>query len=108
MRLEIDEAIFRVFEARAKPGKLELLRRKFASTSITVVNGERGNLGYFFGEPVSSKQDSLIFVSVWENLDAIKDRFGAAWQESFLPDGYDELIEECSIRHFRFDGEIHS
>ena len=78
MNLDIDGAIFRVFEAYAKPGKLELLRAKFASTSVSVVNGEPGNLGYFFGQPVSSQQNSLVFVSVWESIDAIKGRFGEA------------------------------
>ena len=108
MNLKIDKAVFRVFEARTKPGKLEMLRQKLSSTSVAVVNGEPGNLGYFFGEPLSSENDSLVFVSVWESLDAIKRRFGADWQESFLPEGYGDLIEICSIRHFRFDGEIRS
>lgn len=57
---------------------------------------------------MASQEDSLVFVSVWESLEAVKGRFGADWQESFLPEGYDDLIEKCSVRHFRFDGEIHS
>ena len=30
----------------------------------------------------------------------IKARFGHDWRASFLPPGYAELIEECSVEHY--------
>ena len=42
-----------------------------------------------------------MFVSVWIDLDAVKSRFGKNWEKSFIPDGYEELIETCSLRHLK-------
>jgi hypothetical protein len=33
-------------------------------------------------------------------VDAIRARFGHDWRSSFLPPGYAELIEECSVEHY--------
>ncbi|MEO0368281.1 MAG: antibiotic biosynthesis monooxygenase [Pseudomonadota bacterium] len=102
--MQLSKSILRVFEVRAKKGAVEPLRQKLSDTSISVVKGKPGNLGYFFGQNLSTDGDGLVFISVWENLDAIKSYFGESWEESYLPDGYDELIESCSIRHIEFDG----
>ena len=53
-----------------------------------------------FGKCVQGGENIVMFVSVWEDLDAVKTRFGSDWQISYLPEGYGDLIEECSIRHF--------
>lgn len=91
--------ILRLFQVRAKPACAEELIEKFAVTSAEVVRGEPGNQGYFFGKGVKSDNDYVFFASIWRDLDAVKARFGEAWQTSFLPPGYGALIEECSIRH---------
>ncbi|WP_419906725.1 antibiotic biosynthesis monooxygenase [Hoeflea sp.] len=89
----------RLFRVRAKPGCAEELLKKFESTSADVVRHEPGNMGYFFGRGLSVDEDVVVFASFWTGLDAIKRRFGEDWQISFLPQGYDELIETCSIEH---------
>ena len=91
--------ILRLFEVTARAGCATELLAKFATTSAEVVVGEPGNEGYFFGREVTVEGERIIFASVWRDLDAVKARFGDAWQESFLLEGYDELIETCSLRH---------
>ncbi len=91
--------VLRIFEVRTKPNCAEKLLANFKTTSADVVQNEPGNLGYFFGECVQGSEDTVMFVSVWRDLDAVKDRFGKHWQTSYLPEGYEEMIEECSIRH---------
>lgn len=93
------DPILRIFDVRAKPGCGPALLEKFAVTSAAVVEGEPGNMGYFFGEGAEADSDLVMFTSVWESLDAVKARFGATWQQSFLPEGYEDLIEACSVRH---------
>ena len=34
-----------------------------------------------------------------KDLDAVKAHFGEDWQSSYLPSGYEELIDACSVRH---------
>ena len=104
--MQFNNAILRVFEVRALPGKTELLKQKLAATSVDVVDGKPGNLGYFFGEQLATDGNDLVFISVWRDLDSIKNRFGETWQESFLPEGYEEIIESCSLRHIEFDGSL--
>ena len=104
--MKLNKSILRIFEVRAKPGKADLLKQKLSDTSIGVVKGEPGNLGYFFGENLSTDGNDLVFISVWQDLESVKSRFGDDWQESFLPEGYAEIIESCSIRHIEFDGEL--
>ncbi|MCR9257840.1 MAG: antibiotic biosynthesis monooxygenase [Alphaproteobacteria bacterium] len=99
--------VLRVFEVRTKPGRAGDLLAKFATTSAEVVRGQPGNQGYFFGRVVESDGDAVLFVSVWESLAAIQARFGADWQSSFIPDGYMDLIEECSVRHIDLGGGWH-
>ena len=102
-----DGPILRLFEVKTKPGRAADLIAKFATTSAAVVKGEPGNKGYFFGSGVDRGGDYVAFASVWDSLDAIKQRFGADWQVSFLPEGYDDMIEHCSIRHIDLAGGWH-
>ena len=104
--MKLQQSILRVFEVRAKPGKVEILRQKLSDTSVSVVDGKPGNLGYFFGTNLTSDGNDLVFISVWQDMKSIRDRFGAEWQESHLPEGYEELIESCSIKHIEFDGRL--
>jgi quinol monooxygenase YgiN len=94
-----DGPILRLFQVQVKPGHVQELLANFATTSADVVRNEPGNKGYFFGDGVEADDGYVLFASVWENLDAIKQRFGDDWQASYLPPGYEDLIESCSIRH---------
>ncbi len=91
--------ILRLFEVTAKPGCAAELLSRFATSSADVVRGEPGNEGYFFGQDITVEGEIVVFASVWRDLDAVKVRFGDEWQQSFLPEGYDALIDTCSVRH---------
>lgn len=91
--------IVRLFEARPQPGCADILLEKFASTSADVVRGSPGNEGYFFGQGLAHDDGVVVFASMWTDLDSVKARFGEDWQRSFLPEGYEDLIDECSVRH---------
>lgn len=99
--------ILRLFEVRAKPGCAEELLRKFATTSADVVSGQPGNQGYFFGQGIGGDGNVVVFTSLWTDLDAVKTRFGADWQSSFLPPGYEELIETHAVRHIDLSAGWH-
>ena len=104
----LNKSILRVFEVRAKPRQAEALKQKLSDTSVSVVEGKPGNLGYFFGENLSSDGNDLVFISVWKDLESIKSHFGKDWEVSFLPDGYEGMIESCAIKHIEIDGNLSS
>ena len=92
--------IARVFRATAAPGCRKKLLEKFHSTSAALVNGKVGCLKYRILEPLDASASEVVFESIWRDLDAIKAAFGDAWQQSYLPEGYSELMTACSVHHF--------
>ena len=102
-----DGPVLRLFEVRTKEGCTDKLIEKFSTTSAEVVRNEPGNLGYFFGRIVENDGNVVIFASMWKDIKAIKDRFGEDWQSSYLPSGYEDFIEECSVRHFDLSAGWH-
>ncbi|MET1411549.1 antibiotic biosynthesis monooxygenase [Roseibium sp. HPY-6] len=100
--------ILRLFKVKSKRGCEETLLGKFATTSANVVRNEPGNEGYFFGRGIESDEDTLVFASLWKDFDAIKQRFGDAWDQSFLPEGYEDLIEEHSLQHIDLSSGWHA
>ena len=101
-------SVLRVFEARVIPGCAPQLSHNFATTSGDVVAGQPGNQSHFVGQRVTDDGEVLVFVSVWESLDAIRSRFGDEWENSHLPAGYEALIEECSVKHIALESDWHS
>jgi quinol monooxygenase YgiN len=97
--------IIRVFRARARQGCERALADKLATSSVEVVQGQPGFLGYLVAGPASEHQHEFIFASIWANADAVKARFGEEWRVSLLPPGYAELIEECSVDHYHLTGQ---
>jgi hypothetical protein len=81
------------------------LADKLATSSVEVVQGQPGFLGYLVAAPASEHQHEFIFASIWANADAVKARFGEEWRVSLLPPGYAELIEECSVDHYHLTGQ---
>ena len=99
--------MLRLFHVHARQGRINELLQRFATTSAEVVRNEPGNFGYFFGRIVENDGNEVIFASMWRDMDAVKDRFGDDWQSSYLPAGYEDLIEECSVRHFDLSAGWH-
>lgn len=99
-----DGPVLRLFQVRVREGSADLLLEKFATTSATVVRNEDGNQGYFFGRDMDGDDNTLVFASLWKDLASIKRRFGDDWQKSFLPEGYEDMIEEHAIRHIDLSG----
>ena len=96
--------IIRVFRARAKRGCERALADKLATSSVEVVQGQPGFLGYLVAGPASEHQHEFIFASIWADADAVKTRFGEQWRVSLLPPGYADLIESCSVDHYHLTG----
>jgi len=99
--------ILRLFQVRTQPGRAQELIKNFATTSADVVRNEPGNEGYFFGHGVPGDEDYVVFASVWRDMQAVKARFGDDWQTSYLPPGYKDMIEECSVRHLDLSAGWH-
>ena len=105
--MAVEGPVLRIFEVRTKPTCADKLLGNFATASAQVVVGEPGNKGYCFGRCIEGEGDVLFFISVWQDLAAVRARFGADWQVSHLPEGYADMIEDCSVRHVDLAGAWH-
>jgi quinol monooxygenase YgiN len=97
--------IIRIFRARAKLGRERALADRLVTSSVEVVQGQPGFVGYLVAGPASELQHEFIFASIWTDAGAVKARFGEEWRVSLLPPGYAELIDECSIDHYHLTGQ---
>ena len=64
------------------------------------VNSKTGCIGYRILEPIDASAPEVVFESIWKDLDAVKVAFGAAWEQSYLPEGYSVLLAAYSVYHF--------
>ncbi len=101
-KVDTSGPVMRLFEAQAKPGRADELMEKFAKVSVEVVRDEPGNQGYFFGRRVDDEVEVVVFASIWKDMKSVKDRFGSDWGISYLPEGYEDLIDDCWVRHYDF------
>ena len=92
--------IIRIFRARARQGCGKALADKLATSSVQVVRGQPGFLGFLVAGPANDIQHDFVFASIWADAGALKARFGPEWSVPLLPPGYPELIEECSVEHY--------
>jgi hypothetical protein len=81
------------------------LADKLTTSSVEVVQGQPGFLGFLVAGPASELQHEFVFASIWTDRDAVKTRFGEEWRISLLPPGYAELIDECSVDHYHLMGQ---
>lgn len=98
-------AILRLFLVRTREGCAEALLENFKTNSVDVVRYKPGNLGFFYGKGAMLDNNHLVFASLWDSIESIQERFGEDWQQSYLPEGYDELILEHSVQHIELSEE---
>ncbi len=97
--------IIRVFRARPKPGTVDELARLAEEVSIPFVDGQPGLVARYTGRGVGATGEELVMITVWEDLDALKNMTGDAWENAVLPDErLEPLIAESFLHHYESIG----
>jgi heme-degrading monooxygenase HmoA len=91
--------IVRIFRARPQPGAAEELERLAEEVSIPFVDAQAGLVARYTGRGVGATGDELVMVSVWEDLDAMKNMTGEDWDNPVLPDERLEPLIAESFLH---------
>jgi hypothetical protein len=93
--------IIRVFRCTPKPGAVDELERLARDVSVPFVDSQPGLVARYTGRGTGATGDELLMISVWEDLDALKNMTGEDWQSEVIPDErISDLIEESSVRHY--------
>lgn len=93
--------VIRVFRARTKPGAFEECARLAEEIAIPFVDGQPGLVARHTGKGIGATGEELIMISVWEDLDAMRNMTGDDWESAVMPDErIAELIEETFLHHY--------
>jgi quinol monooxygenase YgiN len=99
--------IIRIFRARAKPGASEELRRLAEEISIPFVDREPGLVARYAGRGIGATGEELVMITVWEDLEAVKNMTGEEWDEPVIPDDrVGELINEMFLHQYETIGPV--
>lgn len=90
------QPVMRVFRARPSPGCDQDLSQRLVTESVRLVADRDGLLGHIAAGPVD---DWFLFVTLWRDAAAVRAFGGDDWEQSVLPDGYDELLDEHHVEH---------
>jgi len=77
------------------------LAQLIEEVSIPFVDRQPGLLARHTGRGFGATGDELLMISVWENLDALKNMTGEDWESEVIPDERErERIEECFVHQY--------
>jgi heme-degrading monooxygenase HmoA len=93
--------IIRIFRARPQPGTADELARLAEEVSIPFIDGQPGLVARHTGRGVGATGEELVMVTVWEDLDAVKNMTGDDWESPVIPDErLEPLIAESFLHHY--------
>lgn len=93
--------VIRVFRARPKPGAFEECARLAEEVAIPFVDRQPGLVARYAGKGIGVTGEELIMISVWGDLDALKNMTGDEWESAVFPDErLDALIAETFLHQY--------
>jgi heme-degrading monooxygenase HmoA len=97
--------IIRIFRARPQPGTADELARLAEEISIPFVDGQPGLMARYTGRGLGATGEELVMVSVWEDLDAMRNMTGDDWESPVIPDErLEPLIMESFLHNYESIG----
>ena len=93
--------VIRVFRALPKPGAADEFAELVRTVSIPFVERTPGLVACYAGRGIGLTADEVVMVSIWQDVDALKNMTGEDWETAVIPDpGEAERIESCSVDHY--------
>ena len=71
--------IIRIFRAVIRDGKVDEFKKLVQEQSIPWLTESDGMLGYFAGEPHDMNEREFTMVTIWRDLDALRQFCGENW-----------------------------
>jgi hypothetical protein len=97
--------IIRVFRARPAPGSVDELARLAKEVSIPFIDAQPGLVARYTGGGLGARGEELTMITVWEDLEAMKNMTGEDWESPVIPDErLEPLIAESFLHHYETIG----
>jgi quinol monooxygenase YgiN len=100
--------IIRVFRARVHAGKAEEFRQFFLEKALPLVRAQPGLARADIGWPIAPTTDEFLMITVWRDLEAVKNVAGDNWQTARILPEERPLLREVEVEHYemaQFDSE---
>lgn len=92
--------LIRIFRVTIYPELREEFEQKFATTSISAVQTQKGFLSVSIGKPTKWAPDDYVMISHWETEASLEEFIGPSWNEAHIPEGMEKFVRECSVCHY--------
>lgn len=92
--------ITRIFRVSGLEELQEEFEPLFHSTSLTVFEGASGFLSAQIGKPTQDTPGEYVMISIWENIDSLKQFAGENWNKAHIPAGMDRFVSKCWIHNY--------
>lgn len=98
--------ILRVFRARLKPGTREAFEKLCYDVSIPLVRVQPGLITLHVGKPLPDQPNEFVLVSVWNDIEAVKQFAGDTWDHPLIMPGEAALVQEATVQHYDEDRQL--
>lgn len=98
--------ILRVFRARLKPGAREAFAKLCYDVSIPLMRAQPGLIALHVGKPLPDHPDEFVLVSVWKDLESLKQFSGDTWEHPLILPGEAALVQETTVQHYDEDRQL--
>jgi len=98
--------IIRIFRARPKAGHTaDELARLAKEVTIPFIEAKPGLVARYTGCGLGETREELAMITIWEDLDAVKNMAGDDWDRPVMPDKRaEEIIAEVLVHHYEAIG----
>ena len=92
--------ITRVFRPRVHPGKQADFERFLREVAQPFVASHAGLVSQSFG-PLDPESTEFVYITVWQDLDALKGFAAERWQEAVIDAAERDMLAETWIGHYQ-------
>jgi transposase/quinol monooxygenase YgiN len=92
--------IIRVFSARLKPGARDAYEDLCQRVSVPLMSAQPGFLTWRMGAERPGRPDDFVFISLWRDLESLKNFTGEQWEAASILPGEADLLERVAVQHY--------
>jgi heme-degrading monooxygenase HmoA len=92
--------IIRVFRPTIHAGKEQEFEAFLRDTAIPLVSEQEGLVAQHVGRPRDPSSTEYVYVTVWEDVESIREFAGERWQDAVITPDEEHLLEDTWIGHY--------
>ncbi len=91
--------ITRIFKILVEPTLQNEFEEKFQTISVPFVKKHQGLISVSIGKSLQI-QNEYIMISVWKDIEALKQFTGETWEQPIIPEGMEKFVSKYWVHHY--------